>query len=73
MADRYPQPGTWADRVLEFILQNPETTRTSIKKALNVNASVLRDCLRGLESKGLVTDTKDAQNWHHYTAKGPKL
>lgn len=69
----YPQPGTHAERVLEFIQKNPGTTRNAIIRSLALNPSIVRDCIRQLSEKGIVVDTPDSQNHHHYKAKTPVL
>jgi predicted transcriptional regulator len=69
----YPRPGTHADRVLSHIKSNPGTTKNGIIEALKLNPSVVRDIMRILLNKNLVTDQPDSEQRHHYTAKAPKL
>lgn len=73
MAETYPRPGTMAHRVHEYIMKNPGTTVNGIKRALELNSSPLRDCLRALMRRNLITDAPDERNHHHYTARNARL
>jgi predicted transcriptional regulator len=71
MARVYPQPGTNADRILQFIRDNPDTSISNITTKLNMNPSPTRDLLQALEAKGLIKDEKNGQGHHQYRVKGP--
>lgn len=69
----YPQPGTMADRILEFIRDNPRVSTNRILTKLDLNPSPARKCIKALIERGLVTDRPDGKGNHHYTARSPKL
>lgn len=69
----YPQAGTNAERVLQFILQNPGKSTNYIWNKLTMNPSVARKCLVNLEKAGFIEDKKDIDGNHSWHAKGPVL
>lgn len=68
----YPQPGTHAERILDFVQANPGATVNRIYRALELNPSPTRDYLKTLVKKGLIEDRPDGEV-HHYHAKDPVL
>lgn len=69
----YPQAGTNADRILEYVREHPQTSKNGIIEGLKLNPGVVRKCVAALEEKGLLVDAPDDRRVHHYTAKVPKL
>jgi DNA-binding IclR family transcriptional regulator len=69
----YPLPGTNAERILNFVQENPGTTRNRIIEKLDMNPSVVKGAITTLTLKGLVLDKPDERSHHHYHARGPKL
>jgi DNA-binding IclR family transcriptional regulator len=65
----YPQPDTHAARILDYIKQNEGTTKNAIIEALGLNPSVVRDVMRTMVQRNLVTDKPDSEGRHHFTAK----
>jgi predicted transcriptional regulator len=70
---RYPLPGTNAERVLNFIIDNPETTTNKIIEKLAMNPTVARKCLKSLIEHSKIKDAPDENQHHHYTALGRVL
>lgn len=70
---RYPLPGTNAERVLEYVLANPETTTNQIIEKLAMNPTVARKCLKSLIDHSKIRDEPDENGHHHYTAHGRSM
>jgi DNA-binding IclR family transcriptional regulator len=73
MTALYPLPGSNAERILEFIQQNPKATKNQIIRKLRMNPSVVRDILATLEEREFISDNRDERGHHHYSAKAPVL
>ena len=65
----YPQAGTKAERVLEFIRDNPTTSRNAIISKLELNPSVVRKAVSALLEHEVIVDEPDERGFHRYTAK----
>jgi DNA-binding MarR family transcriptional regulator len=63
----YPEAGTNAATVLEFIRDNPGTSRNSIITALELNSSVVKKVVASLIKHGLVKDAPDERGYHRYS------
>lgn len=70
---RYPRVNTMAERILDFIVDNPDVTTNTILKQLDLNPSPARKCLRTLLEHKIVTDTIDAAGHHHWKAVQSRL
>ena len=70
---RYPLPGTNAERVLNFIALNPDTTTNKIIEKLAMNPTVARKCLKSLLEHSKIKDMPDENQHHHYTVLGHVL
>ncbi len=62
-----------ADRILDYIVENPKCTTNGILKALDLNPSPARKCLRTLLEHGIVKDEIDKDKHHHWRAVQSKL
>lgn len=66
---KYPQEGTKAEEVLDFIMMNPGTSRNAIINRLGLNPSVVRKAVSALLDHGVIEDTPNEAGHHRYTAK----
>lgn len=69
-AVEYPQVGTKAARILEFIRDNPGTSRNAIINQLGFNPSVVRKAVSALLEHGVIEDSPTEQHYHQYSVKG---
>lgn len=69
----YPVPGTMAENVLAHIRANPQVSVNGIVKALSLNPSPARACLKALMDRKLITDDPTEDGHHRYTAADVKL
>lgn len=67
--DDYPKPGTNADTIVKHIRENPGVSVSGIVKALVMNPSPVRACLKALEKHGMIQDHPDKDGNHHYTTR----
>jgi DNA-binding IclR family transcriptional regulator len=65
----YPQAGTKAQRVLQFIRDNPKTSRNAIISQLDLNPSVVRKAVSALIDHGVIVDEPTEAGHHQYSAK----
>lgn len=70
MLTTYPQADTKAEVILDHIRANPGITRNAIITQLKLNPAVVRKCIQALTEHGLIEDSPDERNHHHYSAKG---
>jgi DNA-binding IclR family transcriptional regulator len=68
----YPETGTNASTILEYIRDNPNTSRNSIITALDLNSSVVKKVVQSLLKHELITDNPDDRGYHRYSAKGDR-
>lgn len=69
----YPRPGTMAENVLAHIRQNPGVSVNGLVKALGLNPSPARSCLKALMDRKLIADDPTEDGHHRYTATDVKL
>ncbi len=69
----YPQPGSNAATVLDFIVLNPGVTTNGVINGLTMNPSTARKCLKTLLERDKIADEPDSDGNHHYTAKSALL
>lgn len=65
----YPQPGSNAERVLNHLLVNPGLSTNALITTLGMNPTVVRKCLRGLESHEKIRDRPDGNGNHRWSPK----
>jgi len=65
----YPEAGTNAASVLDYIRSNPETSRNSIITALELNSSVVKKVVVSLLRHELIEDNPDGRGYHRYSVK----
>lgn len=73
MMTTYPVPGTNAERVLKFVIENPGTPTNNVITKLALNPSVARKCLAALQKRNRILDLPNEAGHHCWTAKGRAL
>lgn len=63
----YPQVGTKADQILEYIRAHPQVSRNGIIEGLGFNPGIVRRLVGGLLSHNLIQDDPDPRGHHRYT------
>ncbi len=65
----YPLADTHAERILEYIRANPETSRNGIISALELNPSIVRRYVQVLLDRELIVDEQTEEGHHRYSKK----